>query len=46
MLTFLIGLSLGTCIGAVVVGICRASYEHEAAATEEAVPAKRPAAAR
>jgi len=46
MLTFLIGLSLGTCIGAIAVGICRASYEHEAAATEEAAPAKRPAAAR
>lgn len=30
MLTFLIGLSLGTCLGAVVVGVCRSSYEHEA----------------
>ena len=43
MLTFLLGLILGTCIGAVVVGICRASYEHEA---QDDAEVERPAPAR
>ena len=30
MLTFLIGLSLGACLGAAALGVCSASYEHEA----------------
>jgi len=29
MVIFLIGLSLGTCIGAAALGICTTSYEHE-----------------
>jgi gas vesicle protein len=36
MLTFLIGLSLGACIGAVVAGVCRASYEHQPQADSDA----------
>lgn len=42
MLTFLIGLSLGTCIGAVVAGVCRASYERDATERERAAPAEHP----
>lgn len=29
MLTFLVGLSLGACIGAAALGVCRAGYERE-----------------
>jgi len=29
MLTFLLGLSLGACLGAAAIGVCSASYEHE-----------------
>lgn len=29
MLTFIIGLMLGACIGVAVMGICTASYEHQ-----------------
>jgi len=29
MLTFILGLSLGACIGAAAVGICSSSYEHQ-----------------
>jgi hypothetical protein len=28
MLTFLLGLSLGACLGAAALGICSSSYEH------------------
>ncbi|MDR7098310.1 hypothetical protein J2X04_000657 [Lysobacter niabensis] len=28
MLTFMIGLSLGACLGAAALGVCNASYEH------------------
>lgn len=30
MLTFILGLSLGACIGAAALGICSSSYEHQA----------------
>jgi len=36
MLTFLLGLSLGACIGAAALGICLSSYEHES--SEDAPP--------
>ncbi len=28
MLTFILGLSLGACMGAAALGVCSASYEH------------------
>lgn len=29
MLTFIVGLMLGACIGVAAMGICNASYEHQ-----------------